>query len=63
MTTPLKKLEQLREDLRLTTCAIEEWIEHNDHPTHARHIKRLDKAVFLIKIGAKVMKRANARAK
>jgi hypothetical protein len=60
--TPLHELEKLREDLRKITCAIEEWIERNDHPKRARHIKRLDKAVFLIKIGAKVMKRANARA-
>lgn len=59
----VKQLEKLREDLRQTTCAIEEWIERNDCPKRARHIKRLDKAVFLIKTGAKVMKLANAKAK
>jgi hypothetical protein len=55
------RIEKLRHRLRKITCEIEEWIEQNDCPKRARQIKRLDKAVFLIKVGAKIMKRANAR--
>ena len=58
----MKRLEKLREQMRKTTCEIEEWIERNDCPKRARHIKRLDKAVFLIKAGTKIMKRANDKA-
>lgn len=56
------KLEILRERLRQTVCEIEEWIEDNDSPENARYIKRLDKAVFILKIGIKIMKRANRKA-
>lgn len=59
----MKKLEKLRENLRKITCELEEWIEQNDCPKRARHIKRLDKAVFMIKVGAKIMKRANRKAR
>lgn len=58
----MNKLEKQRERIRKATCAIEEWIEQNDCPKRMRHIKRLDKAVFLIKTGAKIMKRANRKA-
>lgn len=59
----MKELEKLRDDIRVATCKIEEWIEQNQDTANARHLKRLDKAVFMIKIGAKILKLANRKAK
>jgi len=58
----MKDLKKMRERIRKVTCEIEEWIEKNECADNARLVKRLDKAVFMIKIGNKIMKNAIKKA-
>lgn len=59
------QLEHLREICRNAVCVMEELIDEAQRdesgPRVQRYIKRVDKSVFTIKLGLKMLKKANRK--
>jgi hypothetical protein len=55
--------ETLYYDLRSTCAALEIAIENNDNGFSEKDLKRLDKAITVMKVGFKIMKKALAKSK